>query len=328
MKKYFLALLFVLCILPDVFAQKWFPNEELITTGVYYYPEHWPEAQWNRDIKNIANYGFEWVHLAEFAWSNLEPEEGNYNFEWLEKVVELCHQQGMKVVLGTPSAAPPVWMARKYPEILITNEDGTLRQIGHRQQGSPSSDKFRELTYKYVEEMGAFFENDPRVLGWQLDNEPKGWADYGENAERRFRTFLESKYLTIEALNEAWGTSFWSMTYPDFQSVKIPTESGNFHHLLDWSRYQSTEMTDFMANQKGILEKYISEDQWVTTNFIPNIGNIDPMASSSLDFISYTRYLVYGSTKGTGDRGFRRGYYLHIPFANDYHRSLKMASSN
>ena len=302
---------------------KWFPDEELITTGVYYYPEHWPQEQWERDIQNMALQGFEWVHLAEFAWAMLEPEEGVYTFEWLDKVVGLCDQNGMKVVLSTPSATPPVWMARKYPEILITNKDGSLKEIGHRQHGSPSSDKFRELTYRYLEVMGTYFKNDPRILGWQIYNEQKGWADYGENAEHRFRAFLEKKYLTVDALNKAWGTSFWSMTYPDFTSVKIPTQAGNLHHLLDWKRFQSDEMTTFMAEQKAVLEKYLNEDQWVTTNFIPNIGNINPKASETLDFLCYTRYLAHGYTSGTGDRGFRRGFYLDIPFSNDYHRPFK-----
>eukprot|EP01036_Dinobryon_divergens_P038717 gene38717-50871_t len=97
-------------------TSQFFPQEELLTTGIYYYPEHWKETQWERDIARIADMGYEFVHLAEFAWFKMEPTEGAYNFTWLDKVVNLCEKYKLKVLLCTPSATTPTWMRINYPE--------------------------------------------------------------------------------------------------------------------------------------------------------------------------------------------------------------------
>ena len=86
----------------------WFPKKDMLTIGVYYYPEAWPESQWARDMENIRKLGMEFVHMGEFAWYFMEPEERHYNFDWLEKNVELAGKNGLKVVLCTPSATPPI----------------------------------------------------------------------------------------------------------------------------------------------------------------------------------------------------------------------------
>ena len=52
----------------------WFNDKDLTLTGVYYYPEHWDENQWERDFKKMHELGFEFTHFAEFAWAQLEPE--------------------------------------------------------------------------------------------------------------------------------------------------------------------------------------------------------------------------------------------------------------
>jgi len=94
---------------------KQFPKNQLITTGVYYYPEHWDSTQWDRDLKNMAAMGFEFTHFAEFAWAQLEPEEGKYDFAWLDKAVSLAAKYKLKVIMCTSTCTPPVWLSRKPP---------------------------------------------------------------------------------------------------------------------------------------------------------------------------------------------------------------------
>ena len=76
--------------------QQWFNDKDLTLTGAYYYPEHWPEKQWERDFKKMKELGFEFTHFAEFAWAQLEPEAGKYDFEWLDKAIDMAHKQGLK----------------------------------------------------------------------------------------------------------------------------------------------------------------------------------------------------------------------------------------
>ena len=131
-----------------------FPQADLMRIGVYYYPEAWPSNQWARDIANIKKLNLEFVHMGEFAWAFMEPEEGKFDFSWLDRNIELCAQQGLKVVLCTPSPTPPVWLSEKHPEILMVDADGRRMLHGTRQQGNWSSEVYREYVGKIVEELG------------------------------------------------------------------------------------------------------------------------------------------------------------------------------
>ena len=112
-----------------------FPQSDLMRIGVYYYPEAWPSNQWARDIANIKQLDLEFVHMGEFAWAFMEPTEGKFDFDWLERNVQLCAEQGLKVVLCTPSPTPPVWLSEKHPEILMVDVTGRKMLHGTRQQG-------------------------------------------------------------------------------------------------------------------------------------------------------------------------------------------------
>ena len=123
MKKRFVTVLLACSLAGGLFAQQpWFKDKDLTLTGAYYYPEHWDESQWERDFKQMHDLGFEFTHFAEFAWAQLEPEEGKYDFAWLDKAVALAAKYDLKVIMCTSTATPPVWLSRKYPEILIKNE--------------------------------------------------------------------------------------------------------------------------------------------------------------------------------------------------------------
>lgn len=307
-----------------------FDPEKLTETGVYYYPEAWDPAQWDRDLKNMADMGFEFTHFGEFAWAQMEPSEGRYDFSWLDKALELAHKNGLKVILCTPVATPPVWLVRKYPEVLVKMADGQLAQHGTRAHYSWSSTKYRELTTLIVEELGKRYGNDTRVWGWQLDNEPShyGTIDYSEAAEEAFKLWLKKKYGTIEALNKAWGTAFWSGVYSSFSEIELPNPSRMYSgtasptSMVDMKRFHADEAAAFLSLQNQLLKKHISPKQFVTTNFMHEYTNVDPWRSTDLDFISYTAYLVAGHNKGVGPQGFRMGDPWRISFANDFFNTL------
>ncbi len=306
-------------------AEKYFPSNELTTVGAYYYPEHWDESQWERDLKKMAEMGFEFTHFAEFAWVQLEPEEGVYDFSWLDRAVELAAKCNLKVIMCTSTATPPVWLVRKYPEVLITREDGTKYDHGARQHASFSNNFYRKYSQKMIAELAKHYGNDNRIIGWQLDNEPHSTVDYGSDAQQRFRDWLKEKYKTIEALNKAWGTNFWSGTYSDFSEINLPSYKQwgtNLYQRLDHSRFCDNETASFLDEQASTIRKYANASQWITTNFIPMYNARFIGASKQLDFISYTRYMVYGEDKGIGEKGYRIGEYSRIAMANDYFRPL------
>ena len=304
----------------------WFDDKDLTLTGVYYYPEHWDESQWERDFKKMHELGFEFTHFAEFAWAQLEPEEGRYDFAWLDRAVALAAKYDLKVIMCTSTATPPVWMSRKYPEILLKNEDGTILDHGARQHASFASPLYRELSYKMIEKLAQHYGNDSRIIGWQLDNEPAVQFDYNLKAELAFRDFLRAKYNNdIQLLNNAWGTAFWSEVYSSFDEITLPKRVQmfmNHHQILDYRRFAASQTNDFLNEQCLLIKKY-AKNQWVTTNYIPNYDEGHIGGSPSLDFQSYTRYMVYGDNEGIGRRGYRVGNPLRIAWANDFFRPIQ-----
>ena len=254
-------------------TSSWFNDKDLTLTGVYYYPEHWDESQWERDFKKMHELGFEFTHFAEFAWAQLEPEEGRYDFAWLDKAVALAAKYDLKVIMCTSTATPPVWMSRKYPEILLKNEDGTVLDHGARQHASFASPLYRELSYKMIEKLAQHYGNDSRIVGWQLDNEPAVQFDYNPKAEQAFRDYLRAKYNhNIQLLNDAWGTAFWSEAYSSFDEITLPKRVQmfmNHHQILDYRRFAAAQTNDFLNEQCLLIRKY-AKNQWITTNYIPN----------------------------------------------------------
>lgn len=326
MKKRLLAMVCGCLFCGGIFAQHtWFNDKDLTLTGAYYYPEHWDESQWERDLKQMHELGFEFTHFAEFAWAQLEPQEGVYDFSWLDRAVALAAKYDLKVVMCTSTATPPVWLSRKYPEILLKSEDGIVQDHGARQHASFASPVYRKLAYRMIEELARHYGNDSRIIGWQLDNEPAVQFDYNQAAEEAFREFLKEKYHhNIQELNAAWGTAFWSEVYSQFEEITLPKTAQmfmNHHQILDYRRFAAKQTNDFLNEQCRLIKKY-AKNQWVTTNYIPDYDKGHIGGSKDLDFVSYTRYMVYGDNEGIGRRGYRVGNPLRIAMANDFFRPV------
>ncbi len=309
------------------YNNRFFPAKELVTTGIYYYPEHWPENQWERDIKKISDMGFEFVHIAEFAWYKMEPVEGKYDFEWLDKVLNLCTKYHLKVVMCTPSATTPTWMRLNYPETFIMDSHYIRAENGTRGLGSVVNAKYRAFTTQIVGEMAKRYGQNKSVIGWQVDNEPPAISDYSPDSQEAFREWLKNKYKTIDALNVAWGAAFWSQWFNDFCQVIIPNTNlvgwwgNNPHALLDFKRYEADAQANFLDLQAGTLRKYISAQQYITTNYTAACTGADASRTQKLDFATYTAY-PNGGTDNIGDTGFRLGNSKMILFAAEYYKAV------
>jgi beta-galactosidase len=180
--------------------------------GTYYYPEQWPRNQWTRDFDNIAKHGFQIVHMAEFAWFSMEPAPGDIRLTWLDECVMLAAERGLKVILCTPTAAPPIWLARDFPETLPI-ENGVVKDFGGRRHYSPTSPALRAATARIVTAMAERFGNHPAIIGWQIDNEFGQTYSTNDHTHHSFQQWLTRKYQTIDRLNEAWGCAFWNTQY-------------------------------------------------------------------------------------------------------------------
>ena len=306
---------------------RFFTPEQLITTGIYYYPEQWPETQWERDIQKIASMGFEFVHLAEFAWFKMEPREGVYDFNWLDKVVNLCTRNHLKVVLCTPSATTPVWMRLKYPETFRMDGHYIRGENGTRGLNAITNARYQKFVENIVTLLAKRYGKNGQVVGWQIDNEPPAIADYSPSSQQAFSTWLQKKYKTVQALNEAWGTAFWSQWVSSFNEVTIPNTTlvewwgNNPHALLDFKRYLADAQAEFLDFQAATLRKYIAPSQYITTNYTAICTGADARRTQKLDFATYTAY-PNGGSPNIGEQGFRLGDHKAVLFAAEFYKGV------
>ena len=155
--------------------------------GCAYYPEDWDDSQLDCDIKMMKEAGITCARIGEFAWRKMEPARGRYEFGWLHRVVDALGAAGIAVVLGTPTATPPVWLGDAFPDVFVRHKEGTRAQHGGRRHCCSNNPHYLEASDQIVHAMGREFGKDPNVIGWQLDNEILTWGT----------GFLQVIYVTI-----------------------------------------------------------------------------------------------------------------------------------
>ncbi len=249
------------------------------TLGTCYYPEHWPREIWEEDAQRMAELGLTWVRIGEFSWSKIEPKAGEYCFEWLDEAIDVLGRAGLKVVLGTPTATPPRWMIDKYPDMLAVDVEGRIRKFGSRRHYCFSHEGYKQECAVITKVIAERYGKNPHVAAWQTDNE-YGCHDttisYGSSALQAFRLWLQEKYKTIDALNDAWGNIFWSMIYDDFDQIELPNltvTEPNPAHSLDFRRFSSDQVVRFNRLQCDIIREYSAAP--LSHNYMGRITDFD-----------------------------------------------------
>ena len=240
--------------------------------GGDYNPEQWPDGVRLADLPLMQRAGVTVVSLAIFGWASIEPREGSYDWSWLDATMDRLHQAGIAVSLATATASPPPWLTHKHPEILPRTADGTVLSPGARQSYSVSSRIWRDYAVRMAVAVAERYADHPALALWHVDNEIGCHVphDYSDNAAAAFRTWLRDRYSHIDALNDAWGTTFWSQRYSDFAEVLPPREApshANPTQQLDFARYSSDELLSYYVELRDAIRP-ITPGIPITTNFM------------------------------------------------------------
>lgn len=264
--------------------------------GACYYPEHWPEERWADDARHMADMGLSRIRIGEFAWSRIEPEPGRYDWEWLDRAVEALHRAGLGIVMGTPTATPPKWLVDSMPDMIAIDAHGQPRRFGSRRHYCFSHIGYGQAARGIVQAIVARYGDHPAILAWQTDNE-FGCHDtavsYSAAAQAGFRDWLAARYPSIDALNQSWGTVFWSTEYRDFSEIDLPNltvTEANPAHLLDFRRFSSDQVTRFNRIQAEVIRR-ASPGRDVVHNFMGFFTQFDHHSvGRDLDVSSWDSY--------------------------------------
>lgn len=272
-------------------------SSDLLLFGTDYYPDQTPEHLWEQDAAAMEAAGITNVRIAEFAWALMEPSEGTFDFAWLQRAVKILHAHNIVVILGTPSAAPPNWLTQKYPEVLMVNDQGVTLNTGARRFTCPTNKTYRRLSLAIATHMADTFASTPGVAGWQIDNEltlGESGRCYCRYCRAGFQNWLREKYHSLDAMNQDWGTAFWSNIYTDFSQVPVPLPSGappNPGLALDYDRYQSYANVSYLEEQLTMLRR-VCPRHFITTNNVAGLVDTIDFRDlyRNLDFVASDNY--------------------------------------
>ncbi|MFJ9586118.1 beta-galactosidase [Streptomyces acidicola] len=269
--------------------------------GADYNPEQWPREVWEEDVRLMREAGVTVVSVGIFSWARIQPAPDAWDFAWLDDVMDLLHQGGIGVDLATATASPPPWLTTAHPEILPVTATGETLWPGGRQHWRPTSPVFREYALRLVRTMAGRYAGHPALVAWHVSNELgcHNIYDYSDDAARAFRDWLRARYTTLDALNHAWGTAFWSQRYSDWEQILPPRLAASYPNptqQLDFKRFSSDALKEYLRAERDVLRE-ITPDVPVTTNFMVMGGTKGmnyPDWADEIDFVSNDHYVHPG----------------------------------
>ena len=260
--------------------------------GAAYYPEDWDISEIDRDIEAMLSVGINVARIGEFAWRKMEPRDGEFDFAWLHHVVDKLKEAGIGVVMGTPTAVPPIWLTKKYPDMLIEYKNGRRMQHSGRRHACSNHPEYLKYSARIVEEMAKEFGDDEWILGWQIDNEiylPNNEGCFCEKCAEKYRAHLKNKFGTIETLNERLNLNLFSQIYDSFDEIPLPRDTWENPHLKQEFLISAGQANiDFVAMQAEILKKYTKAP--IGTDQIPFNGMNYRKLHEPMDLVQFNHY--------------------------------------
>ncbi|MGO4928175.1 beta-galactosidase [Fundicoccus sp. Sow4_D5] len=269
--------------------------------GGDYNPGQWPREVWDEDMRMFKKAHINSATVNVFSWAKLQPSEAVYDFSELDDIMAMLEKENYDIVLGTSTAAMPAWMSRKYPDVNRTDFYGREHKYGHRHNHCPNSPTFQKYAERLVSKIAERYGDSPHLKVWHISNEYNTEC-YCDNCAKEFRVWLQEKYETIEAVNEAWNMDFWSHTLYDFDDIVPPNYLGDgisdtmtaFAGLaVDYKRFQSDSLLNNFIMEREAIRRYDKETP-VTTNMMGAYKGLDYFKwAKEMDIVSWDSYPSY-----------------------------------
>jgi len=287
---------------------------ELVYGGDYN-PDQWPRETWDEDIRLMRQARVNRVTIGAFSWSSIEPRAGEYDLEWLDAIMDALDAAGIGVVLATPTASPPPWFTLAHPEALPVRPDGVRLVHGSRDTYNPAAPAYREAALRVADMLAKRYGKHPALRMWHIHNE-YGTVSYGPVTDEAFRDWLRARYGSLQALNAAWWTAFWSQGYGAWEEILAPQATQylpNPAQVLDFKRFSADVLRDCLREQVAAV-RAVNPAVPVTTNLmLPTWHHVDEWdLAAEIDTVSIDHYPSARDVEGE----------VHTAFGADLARSF------
>ncbi len=293
-------------------------NFPTVLYGAAYYNEYMPgdqAARLEKDVALMKAADINVVRMGESTWSLWEPQDGQFDYAWMDRVVDAMGKAGIKVILGTPTYSIPAWMAHQHPEILARYPDGRTNSYGMRQNMDTDSPAYRFYAERLIRHIVAHYKDNSTVIGWQLDNETSSYNAANADVFTGFQHYLEKKFVTPEALSQAWFLNYWGENIHTWEDLPIRDGAQSTGYKLEWSRWSQMRVTDFLHWQADLVRECAAPTQFVTTDFAGMMHH-DVNEESIASFLDIPGENIYHATQDHYDGSVQSLY-------GDFTRSIK-----
>ena len=240
--------------------------------GAAYYDEYTPvsagEDRLERDMQMMVDAGFTTIRIAEFTWGTWNPAPGVFDWYHIDRAIDAAAAHGLDVIVGTPTAAVPTWLAARHPEVMGVSATGLPNQYGPRQNMDITAPAYRYYGEQAIRALVEHTAGRSNVIGFQLDNETKYYDAYNADIQHAFVDHLKARFGgDLDALNAAYGLNYWANRVNVWEELPDVTLTVNGSLGAAFAAFRRGLVTEFLSWQRAIVDDYRRQDQFVTQNF-------------------------------------------------------------
>jgi beta-galactosidase GanA len=240
-----------------------FPFGSQYLRGLTPHPE-----DWELDLARMQALGFTHIR-AWLVWGVLEPSPGEIETASVKTLLDLAQARSLQVILLFHLHGCPEWAIRAQRACWYVDKRGVPFEPQPRSNTPsggwpglcPDHATAQTLEEKFIRTVVTQVGRHPALYAWEPMNEPHQWVDleqtppgvfcYCEATRAAFRSWVQARYGSIEAIGKAWGRRFSS-----WDDVRPPTWRFGYADWCDWRTFTAESIVAHTRRRAEIIRAH------------------------------------------------------------------------